>query len=120
MKQLLLTAVLALVFAGTSYSQYSKEEVNKMLAEFGTTEASIKTLYVGNVKEFYTSGNNKYTYDKYKGTYDGGTNKFFIDAQGVTVKSYKEGALAGVRTFNYKYIRILYVKKDYIEVHLAN
>ena len=119
MKQLLLTIVF-LGFTAISNAQYTQEGVKSMMTELGTDETQIETMYVGNIKEFYRDGTSKYSYSKYNKTYNSGTNKFFIDKQGITVKNYEGGKVVGVRTFNYAYIRTLKVEKDYIEIHLAN
>jgi hypothetical protein len=104
MKKIFCTALFSFSLIVISFSQISKNDIQQILKEVGSSIDKIETLYVGNVKTFYTDGTFKKSYTKYKRISGKATNSFFITDTGVVIKSTTEGKITDVTMIPYSSI----------------
>lgn len=118
MKKLFVVIIAFFAFQTISSAQVTKADVDKMLSEIGTTVDKIETLYIGNIKEFYTDGSWKKTYSKYKKKYNDYANLFFIKENGILMKTNKSGKLHSMTFYPYSEISYVYVSATAINIYL--
>lgn len=117
MKKLLLVLLFG-VATSVSYSQLTKASVVSMLTELGSSIDQVETLFIGNVKTYYTDGSWKKESSKYNKTWSNGTNQFAITDIGIMVKSFEDGALFNIRMYPFSSILNISVQAAYIDIHL--
>ena len=101
MKKFILIFVLA-VFAGlSSFSQVTKADLTKAMADLNITEASFESFGFNNLHSFYTDGTNKKISSVYKKVNGVWTNKVSFGENGVVLESAKDGVESSRMFFPY-------------------
>ncbi|MBN2779276.1 MAG: hypothetical protein JXR36_16720 [Bacteroidales bacterium] len=101
MKKFILIFVFAIIASFTSFSQVTKADLTKAMAELNITEASFESLGFNNLHSFYTDGTNKKISNVYKKVNGEWTNKVYFADNGVVLESAKNGVETSRQFFPY-------------------
>ena len=104
MKKLFLFAAFIVAISIVSFSQVTKADLVKSMADLKITEASFESMGINNLHSFYVDGTNKKTSNVYKKINGEWTNKIAFLENGVVLESAKSGVETSKTFFPYSNI----------------
>ncbi|MCB9225525.1 MAG: hypothetical protein R2780_01955 [Crocinitomicaceae bacterium] len=108
--------LLFLLFISTSaISQVTRNEIEVMMTEIGTSIDKMEELFVGNVMDYYQDGTSKQTYDKYKSEKG---NVFKLTDNGIKAIYQPEGKVKSVFFVPYSNILTIDIGVNYMTIYI--
>jgi hypothetical protein len=113
MKRLVLVSLL--ILSSNVFSQVSRNEIEMMLTEIGTSMNKIEELFVGNTMDYYKDGTSKQTFDKYRAEKG---NIFTLTDGGIKAIYKPEGKVKSVFFIPYSSIITIDIGLNYMTLYI--